>query len=521
MNQQQPSSENDPLVDNVHDSAIDDLAPVADRRSSRWLLLSKPKLGISIAILLVLTMIPPAIRHWRISSLPPIDQPFDIEAFKSQTIPDEENAFVECRQAFELLVDDIPTPEGWDTIGDLTRGESGNLTRGNWKEAPVEFARWLEANEESLALWLAGTRKPRARSWLNNDRFQGRVHYLRKARTVAKLAVMNADYQLHENDTDAAWSFLHAAFRFSRHLGQDGLPVERLTGNAIFPAVSAGILSWAHHQDTNAAELDHAIHVLRKDYEELTALSSVTLKNQYIVVRKQMPEVRAGVGLFAVNPQLDTLSMFLHGEPDFSESAMAHIFNNFLSNVDSDLATRPPIIHGVYSLFDVSTSSTHTIGGKELSKALQIPPAIYRVVNISRLDQFLASRELERTFHATTLAALAIESFVRTHLRFPKSLEECAAGHSKELFADPNQPGYRPLYFDADDNYAVVYSIGTDGLDDGHIPGQPAKGCEFSWGRLNAFGRGTFEGYRIPLWKPMPDMKVDKGASVESDNVQG
>lgn len=52
-----------------------------DRRPPKWLVLFNPKVGIPLAILIVLASIPLAIRSWRISSLPQIEKPFDVEAF--------------------------------------------------------------------------------------------------------------------------------------------------------------------------------------------------------------------------------------------------------------------------------------------------------------------------------------------------------------------------------------------------------------------------------------------------------
>ena len=78
----------------------------SEHRPPKWLILFKPKVGIPLAILLMLAAIPLAIRNWRISNIPQIDEPFDVEAFCSVTIPDEENAFVEYREAFALFVGD-------------------------------------------------------------------------------------------------------------------------------------------------------------------------------------------------------------------------------------------------------------------------------------------------------------------------------------------------------------------------------------------------------------------------------
>ena len=510
MNQQpQPSSENNP-------SEAGDGLPSADvstkGKTSWWLTLFKPKVGIPLAILIVLAAIPLVVRGWRIASLPPTDEPFDVDAFCSVTIPDEENAFVEYRQAFDLFVEDTATREEWNTQN-LLKGE-------DWEKTPLAFKKWISANERSLEVWVEGTRKPKA-CWVPRKEVSDRgVEYGSTVRSMARLAVMNAHQELHQNNSTQAWVLLHSAFRFSRHIGQEGVLNERILGTSILAIVTPGLLSWAHHPQTTATDLENAITTLSDTYSELTSPHSVTLKYEYIALTKLLSEIRYRNEVFDDNLLIDTVAMFVLDEPDFSKAALAHVFKNQLACVDQDLASRPRWIPGSTDLFDIPASSTQELSGNELAKALAIAPAIVHLGGPLHLKQQLVSGEIERCFHATMLAVLAIQHFVRLHGRFPQSLEECAAPDSAEPFSDPCMSRYQPLIYNTDGNYAVVYSVGVDGIDDGHSPKPTDEKLTGKWSQLRGSPREWFEGFRIPLWQPASDTKAGTSSPIEPDNVQ-
>ncbi|MCH7688306.1 MAG: hypothetical protein IH899_16765, partial [Planctomycetes bacterium] len=78
--------------------------PKEPSRTLRWLLfLLSPKVAIPLMILLALLTAPFMYRMHRINMLPDIGDPFDVEAFGTVEITDEENAFVEYRAASKLL----------------------------------------------------------------------------------------------------------------------------------------------------------------------------------------------------------------------------------------------------------------------------------------------------------------------------------------------------------------------------------------------------------------------------------
>ena len=488
-----------------------DAAALPNRSSPRWLVFLKPKVGIPLAIMIVLVSIPLGIRSWRLSSLPPIDEPFDVEAFCSVTIPDEENAFVEYREAFALFVADTATVEEWDSEDDLYRGR--------WKLAPTAFKAWISANARATEKWLEGTKKPDAMAVPRDQLSYSNIWHANKERAIARLAFMKAGRHLSRDETASAWKLYHAIFRFTRHLSQNASLQSRVWGIAIHAWTASEILSWAGHPGTSASDLEHAMAVLARDYETMTPPFSDTLKHEHLVLEDCLNSFDYGSQVFDKNPLLNRAMIFLQAEPEFSASLLDHVLKNQLQAVDNDLATRPAFVPGNQCLFDLAASPLRPASGAELANLTLPNTMIDLIAGIPRLKHLLAGRDNERCFQATMMAVLAVEHSVRLHGRFPESLNECAAPSSVKAFSDPHQPVYKPLIFSTDGHFAVVYSIGLDGIDDSHSPKPSAEEERESWSLLRNSG-GRFEGFRIPLWRPESDADVDEAAVVVPDNVQ-
>jgi len=395
MSQQpQPSPEHESSDESQNSN---DAAALPNRRAPRWLVFLKPKVGIPLAIFLVLVSIPLAYRSWRISSLPPIDEPFDVKAFLAETVTDEENAFVEYRRAFAMLVDYSGPSNVWDSYHERMEGR--------WDDVPSDFEPWFKANKSTLEIWLEGTTKPKGCFTPRRKFTVVPPDYPSDARTLARLAVLKAGKLTHDGTVKESWELLHGAFRFSLHVGQSDTLIERLTGAGIQP------------------------------------------------------------------------------------------------------------------MFDLKSSASRPLSGVELEKTFTPVPAIDLLAGFPPLKLTIAARDHEFLRHSAILAVLAIERFVRRNGRFPASLEECSQIVDSERFSDPYQTANRPLIFRANADYAVVYSLGTDGVDDAYPVEPPDGNQQSSVTRLSHLGQ-TFEGYRIPLWRPESDADVDEDDSVVSDNVQ-
>jgi hypothetical protein len=483
-----------------------------DRRPPKWLILFKPKVGIPLAILLVLATIPLAYRSWRISSLPQIDEPFDVEAFCSVTIPDEENAFVEYREAFDLFVEFPGKNKDWESYNELVNG--------NWDKPLPAFVAWIRNNNLAFDTWLSGTPKPNALFMPRRDVTYAAVDYTDKARSLTRIAMLRAGRHLVDGNTDEAWEILHAAFRFSRHVGQHGVVVERQTGAAILPLVCGGLLAWAHHANTTAEDIEHAILVLSEEFPSMTLPYSVTLKHEYLAAQNCLKDLDESYWVFDSSPVIDSALIFVLGEPEYSMVLLDLVLANQLAGIDVAPPVRPPFILADDRLFDIPAVPRKHVSGVELAELLDAVSAIEAVSTIPWIRHAFTRMKIERTFASTMISVLSIESYVRKHGQFPLSLDAFTQALPKRLFADPNIENSALLTYRSNDEFAVVYSLGADGVDDRHPVDPSDESSRTSTHRLGN-SNGSFEGYRIPLWRPTAEVQPDENNSaVVPDNVQ-
>ena len=68
----------------------------------RWIGKSRRRVWCVVLILLSMVTAPPLWWATQLMGLPDVGDPFDVEAFRAKTIPDDRNAFVLYRQAVVL-----------------------------------------------------------------------------------------------------------------------------------------------------------------------------------------------------------------------------------------------------------------------------------------------------------------------------------------------------------------------------------------------------------------------------------
>ena len=123
-------------------------------RPLRRMLIRRRRLGR--CSLVIVSIVLAAWLWWatQLWGLPDIGDPFDVEAFRSQTIPDDRNAFVLYRQA----VDPVHAIEAVRHVAGVCRSTS--IRCG--PTASPEIRGWAEANREALALYRRGADRPDA-----------------------------------------------------------------------------------------------------------------------------------------------------------------------------------------------------------------------------------------------------------------------------------------------------------------------------------------------------------------------
>ena len=137
---------------------MNDTQPEISNKPSRkvrlLLFLLSPKVASPLMILLALSAAQFMYRTYQINKLPDIGDPFDVKAFGTVEIPDEENAFVEYRAASKLLVELKRTSTSYDELNKA-------LDEG-WSTASEDIRKWVEDNRPAMELWRRRTEKPDA-----------------------------------------------------------------------------------------------------------------------------------------------------------------------------------------------------------------------------------------------------------------------------------------------------------------------------------------------------------------------
>src|SRR5262245_41158773 len=117
----------------------------------RWLFRSRRRVLTASALLLAIVAVPPVWWWTQLLGLPDVGDPFDPEAFRSFTIPDDRNAFVLYRQATDRLkpLDGAIASSGARVVGVLpmVSGLLPTQARGPSRDEKIDLlAAWSQAD---------------------------------------------------------------------------------------------------------------------------------------------------------------------------------------------------------------------------------------------------------------------------------------------------------------------------------------------------------------------------------------
>jgi hypothetical protein len=227
--------------------------------------------------LMLLSIIPAALLWWaaQLWGLPDIGDPFDVEAFRGQTIPDDRNAFVLYRQAAALFVRLKPS--------DTSTGRAVGVDT-LWAKASSEIRGWAEANREALAFYRRGADRPDALDAPTGtlgeyDRFQAVIPFQR-------LALLEASRLEDLGDMAGAWGWYRAYLRTLHHVSSHSMPYRRMAAQSWHTELHGRLERWSADPRTTNGELRQALEDVLA-CEEITPSESYTLKAWYLQAELQ------------------------------------------------------------------------------------------------------------------------------------------------------------------------------------------------------------------------------------------
>ena len=426
--------------------------------------------GIWVLVIgLALMLVPFGIRAIRLSGVPLMDEPFDVEEFVKWDVPEAENAFTEYRQAADMRAKIVAAvvartgtePNPYDEVS-----EKG------WAAADDVTKEWLEANREVLAVWRRGTEKQHA-LYISPVEFnvETLLPVVQEMRMFVRLAMLEEARARHEGKFEEAWQWSRAAFRSGGHTSHRGCIIQGLVGIALHAMSTNGMAQWAEQPGVSEEQLKQAIAQIKSDFALYEQESNI-FKAEYLMMRNTLlsPSWFQMVNSSELPASIMKMGLWVIGEPELTLRLTRQACANQLPELDKPVSQRrKPAGSGIIMLFDRDPAIP--LAPRQLDAA-----GIERILARSWVARLMlpAIKQADnamlrlRCRQAAAEAMLAAQAYHRLHGEFPKTLAELVPDFLDAVPLDPCDPSGASLLYRRDEaSKAVVWSVGEDRTDGG------------------------------------------------------
>jgi hypothetical protein len=433
--------------------------------------------------------------YWisRLLAPPDIGDPFDVDAFTSFTLPDEQNAFTYYRRAVDRYVDEDAVSASGVRLKHQDFSDSLEAAeKEGWEDATPWVRRWVALNAPALKEFERGAEcadslefpLAEASSAYELSFEWGKLRACSRAETLEGM-------RLTAQHPAEAWHCYRSLLRASRHVARHAMSIGTLFGTAIADQGVLGGIHWSAQKSVSAEDLRKAIRDVLA-IEELRTPASDTIKLQYVALRNTCEK---GIVFGTAQP----FWVRSTGYPAQVARSARLVVANLLTQADRPLYRRAPIHPGSLRLFELDPESASDPNLRppeeiEASAATSIeafsralhwlaPDAANQLeaidsqshlVNLSQILQWL---DLAQTRRDGLLLTLALQLHFREHGEFPASLDELVKnGYLKAIPADPFGKG-EPFHYrrePAPQQGALLWSVYVDGIDQ--------NGADVRWG---------------------------------------
>jgi hypothetical protein len=460
--------------------------PTTEEKKPLAAKLLRPKVAIPLLIVFLLLISPFLIRGWFLRGVPNPPEPFDAQPLLEYSVPDDENAFTDYRQAVSLYV-----PPSQD-VSDLRE----RIYEQGWHLADDDVRQFLHDNEDALRAWKRGTEKEKA-LYIPAGEYHLAVllDVVQEMRELHRTAMLLGKQLEAEGEPREAWEWYRAAIRASRHVGTHGCFIERLVGIALFQDTARHLETWAAHPKLTDDDLRKAVEQLQSDWQ-LTEKPSTSLQIEYLSLNRAIKDFTE-TGLVPMGESLpgSPRLLYIAGEPELSQRVMRVYFGNQLAFCDFPRHERPNTV-GMMEVYDEPRG--FDLGDDDHWDAAGFEAAFERAI-LSRLllpatTHVQNALDREEAKYRTLLVTLAGQAFRRRHGRFPHTFAELAPEYLDAIPIDHFDG--KPLKYRFDPEGPVVYSVFENLTDDGG----------FEWTRENLpSGKRDPEDYGSQMRLPAPE----------------
>jgi hypothetical protein len=245
--------------------------------SSKTLQLLRQRLRQLLRIMLVLTIclavVATALAIWWLTSLnglPDIGDPFNVAAFRTFSLPDDENAFTYFRRSWKAI---------------------DPIYGGGWSETNPEFRAFVEANRPAVKLFIEGAEQADGISGPVGEPVPGENSYLGPLQAsswgLIGMTLMEGGLREEKGDMAGAWDCYRAVLRMTVHVRRRERLADRSRVNLWLPVLRKHLATWA-------ADLRTTIHQVRRALEDVVACrpmpewDAFTLKIEYLDLMRRL-----------------------------------------------------------------------------------------------------------------------------------------------------------------------------------------------------------------------------------------
>jgi hypothetical protein len=411
----------------------------------RWLFGSRRRILTAAAVLLGLIAAPVVWWSTQLLGLPDIGEPFDVQEFRSLTIPDDRNAFVLYRQAADRL----------KLLHASSKPEADKIDmKAPWSGAHPLVRRWVEENTEAMELYRKGTERPDA---LDPEQASDPDSYkmTQALQWFHSLALLEASRLEEQGDMVGAWTWYRAALRASHHASLRATAFRRMAAGRWQSAIRGRVTGWATDRRTTPALLRRALDDAVA-CGAFTSSEAYTLKATYSVEEsaldqphnpgRQLLVARLTAALDSRGYQLNSDQIravadawrFWRREPERSRRVMRLVFANWLAYDEWPPDRRPgpdPNLPGPINLYAFGPGAparARALSPEALDRWLKTTDDAQEVLR-AWATFFRPLRVRERANHRSLVVSLADELYRRDRGSYPPSEEALVGPYLEEL----------------------------------------------------------------------------------------
>lgn len=422
-----------------------------------------------LALILTVVFIPWAVREYRLSQIPLISDPFDVQAyFESSRISDSENAFVDYRAAVAAFQN---KPEWWTALTKIR-----NPTILPQDKVPAVAQEAVAVNERSLNLWEKGTLKPKAVNILpENLQIHTTLDVSHKLSSLKDIASWKQILLQDAEQLEDSWKIIVGGYRTSVHLMQSGTMIERLIGIKFHSAFERNLSRWAEDLQIAPSQLRSALSEFQSIRKKVPPMSH-NLKTEYLIYRRPTAEVRRAMILKPMIAPDSTLTNRMNawiegpgtdmyfgllGEYEYIERLTPHLYANRLAHIDDTRRIREQSVllgGGVPFFKDEKPSGSH-IASPELQRLANGSSQLKHFA--SGFESLLNANDRDQARWTADEIILALQLYHREHGKFPPDLNALVPNFLSSLPENPFALEVGgPLLYKVESDHVVLWTQG-------------------------------------------------------------